>query len=365
MAKFQVRRAVARVESLDAAVAAVSLPVVATVRADGGAWLVLRRHGFLLGLLLAVLAAWVFPQGGARDAWIPPQPTGQVGIALILFMQGLSLPLARVRAGAANWRLHSLVQVFTFGVFPLAGLALDRFVPGLWPDLPGGLRQGLLYLCVLPSTISTAVVFTAVARGNTAAALFNAAFSNLLGVLLTPLLVQGMMHAGAGDGPGGLGAMLGKIAMLTLLPFALGALLRPRVAGRVDAGKAWVARISNFIVLYLVYAAFCESVNAGLWQRLGPAVLWPVIVLSLLLFGVISGLVGLAAALLRLDHGDRVAAWFCAGQKTLAMGVPLAALIFGSRADLPLILLPVMIYHPLQLLVHGVMASRWSRAGGD
>src|SRR5690606_26542871 len=145
-----------------------------------------RGNGFLLGLLLAVAAAFVFPGPGSRGGALQPELLGNAGIALILFLQGLSLAMEKIRAGAANWRLHAIIQAFTFIVFPLVGLLLDRIVPAFWQSQPYAVRQGFLYLCVLPSTISTSVVLTAVARGNTAGALFNAALSNILGVLVTP-----------------------------------------------------------------------------------------------------------------------------------------------------------------------------------
>src|SRR5262245_36339968 len=143
----------------------------------------LRSNGFILALLAAVVLAFLFPKPGSRDGFLRPDVINNFGIALILFLQGLSLALEKVKSGAANWRLHVIVQAFTFVIFPLVGLLMNLVIPKLWPSEPAAIRDGFLYLCVLPSTVSTSVVLTAVAGGNTAAALFNAAFSNILGVV--------------------------------------------------------------------------------------------------------------------------------------------------------------------------------------
>lgn len=321
-----------------------------------------RVHGFLLGLVVAVILAFVFPEPGARGGVLQPELVNNGGIALILFLQGLSLALEKIRAGAGNWRLHGLIQAYTFVIFPLVGLGLNAVTLVAWPGEPEAIRQGFLYLCVLPSTISTSVVLTAVAHGNTAGALFNAALSNILGVMATPLLVQLLMNRTGQSGP--IGPLLLKITLLTLVPFAAGMLLRPRLAAWVDAHKAWVARLSNAVILFIVYAAFCDSVQERIWAVHGLGLTMQVLGVTLGLFGLMSGLVFATCRALRLDRGDMIAAYFCSVKKTLAMGVPLAVLIFGERADLPLILLPVMLYHPVQLFLNGLLASRWARSAG-
>lgn len=321
----------------------------------------IRGNGFLLGLVLAVTTAFVFPGPGSRGGVLQPEITCNAGIAIILFLQGLSLPMEKVRAGAANWRLHTIIQTFTFVIFPLVGLALDHIVPALWQSQPQALRQGFLYLCVLPSTISTSVVFTAVARGNVAGGLFNAALSNILGVIITPLLVHLLMKKTGSTGP--LGPLLAKILLLTLLPFALGMLLRPLLKDRVDRRKPWITRISNAIILFFVYTAFCDSVAENIWGKYGALLTLKTIVVTGLLFAGMSLLTGGACKVLNLNREDAIAAYFCSVKKTLAMGVPLAMLIFGEGGDLSLILLPIMFYHQIQLFANGLMANRWANRG--
>ncbi|HEY1084460.1 MAG TPA: bile acid:sodium symporter family protein [Prosthecobacter sp.] len=318
-----------------------------------------RTHGFLIGLVVAVVLGFVIPGPGSRHGFLKPDISGNAGIALILFFQGLSLALEKIKSGAANWRLHLIIQCFTFLVFPMVGWLMNAAMPLLLPDQPQAVRDGFLYLCVLPSTISTSVVLTAVAGGNTAGALFNAAFSNILGVVVTPVLVHLMMQQ-TGE-TGDFGPLLLKITLLTLLPFGLGMALRPALKPVVEQFKLWMTRISNLVVLFIVYAAFCESVEEQIWSRYGASLTLQISGLVVFLFTFMSALVWLSCKGLRLERGDLIAAYFCSVKKTLAMGVPLAMLIFGERPDLTLILLPVMFYHPLQLFINGLLANRWAR----
>lgn len=323
----------------------------------------IRSNGFLLGLLLAVVFAFLLPAPGARGGVLHAELLNNIGIALILFLQGISLAFEKIRRGAGNWRLHLVIQSFTFLIFPLVGLLFDAVIPWFWPNEPAAVRQGILYLCVLPSTVSTSVVFTAAAGGNTPGALFNAAFSNIIGVILTPILVQILMQKSGTSAP--FAPLLLKIMLLTLVPFAAGMILRNFVKDWVDARKAWVTRISNGVILFIVYTAFCDSVVENVWVRYGLILTAQILFLVALLFTGMSLLVFSANRLLRLSREDAIASYFCSVKKTLAMGVPLAILIFGHNADLTLILLPIMFYHPLQLLVNGILANRWAKSASN
>ena len=317
----------------------------------------IRRNGFILGLILAVVLAFLFPGPGSRTGFLHPELVNNVGIAAILFLQGLSLAFEKLKNGAGNWRLHVIVQSFTFIVFPIVGIFLFITVPLIWPAEPAGIRQGLLYLCVLPSTISTSVVLTAVAQGNVAGALFNAALSNIIGVVLTPLLVHELMTTTGQSAP--LGPLMLKIMLLTLLPFFIGMSLRRFVRKWVEHHKAWIARISNTVIVFIVYSAFCDSFAEKIWQQHGAAMTAKLFLCVSLLFTGMSLLIYWTCRTLRLNRDDQITAYFCSVKKTLAMGVPLAVLIFGSRSHIPLILLPLMFYHPLQIFINGLLANHW------
>ncbi len=319
----------------------------------------IRSNGFILGMFLSVVLAFALPQAGSRQGWLHPEILANVGIALILFIQGLTIPLERIRGGAGNWRLHALIQSFTFVIFPIVGLILQAILSVLWTGEPAAIRGGLLFLCVLPSTVSTSVVLTAVAGGNTAAAVISAALSNIMGVVLTPLLVSFLMHVSGGHGA--LGPLLLQITMLTLLPFAAGAAVRPFCREAVEAHKRWNSRICNAVILLMVYMAFCDSVTGRIWVTYGAGLTLKVLLIVVLLFVAISLLAYASSRLNRLGRADSIAVYFCSVKKTLAMGIPLAVLIFGRSANLGLILLPIMFYHPLQLLANGILANHLAR----
>lgn len=321
----------------------------------------LAANWFLAGLAVAVLLAWLAPGVGSKEGPLNPSVAVKGAIAVIFLLQGLLLDGAALRQGAGRWKLHILVQAFTFLLFPLAGLALDA-VAG--ESLPSGLRLGFLYLLVLPSTVSTAVVFTTQAGGSTPAAVFNATLSSLLGVFATPLWTGWLLdvsgaEAGAAYRPG---AVLMQLILLVLLPLAVGMALRPAVRRWVDPRRKLLGNLNSLLVLVMVYTAFCDSFEGGIWTRTPPPLLLGTLVGVVLLFASATLTAWWAAGRLGLERVEQITALFCAPQKTLASGVPMAKLLFPGNPELGLILLPLLLYHPLQLLVGGVIAARLGRA---
>ncbi len=318
--------------------------------------LFLARNWFVLSLPTVVLLAWVIPGLGAGGGPLHPEVTTRWAVAAIFLAQGLTLPVAALRQGAGHWRLHLPVQAFTFLVFPLLGLALDA---AIGRHLPADLRLGFLFLCVLPSTVSTSVVLTGIAGGNTVGAIFNAALSNVLGVFITPLWVAWLMEKGGGVQP--LGPVLQDLFLLLLLPLGVGQLLRAGLAGWAERRKRALGNACSGLILFLVFAAFCNSVRDGLWQAYPATLLARAVAGVGAVFLLATGLVLLLARLTGLGRADRIAATFCAPQKTIASGIPLAKAIFGAHPGLGLILLPILLYHPLQLLACGLLADRLAR----
>jgi len=316
----------------------------------------LARNWFVLSLPLTVALAFLLPEAGASGGWFQSQVSTKAGVAVIFLLQGLTLPSSALRKGLSQWRLHLLVQTFTFVFFPLLGIALDRL---LGRFLPPDLALGFLYLCVLPSTVSTSVVLTGLAGGNTVGAIFNAVLSNVLGVFITPLWIAWLMQKGGSSQP--LGPVILEIVSLLLVPLGIGQLLRLRLSTGVDRRKKLLGNLASGIILFIVFAAFCNSVKSRLWSQHGPGVTALAAVGVVLIFALAMAAVEFAARALRLDPADRIAASFCAPQKTLASGVPMAKIIFGAHPGLGLILLPLLFYHPLQLLVCGLLADRWGR----
>lgn len=311
---------------------------------------------FLLGIGVAVLLAWLAPGPGAHGGWLHPEITNKVGVALIFFLHGVGLSFAALKAGTLRWPLHLVVQTTTFLLFPLLGLAAwwaagDR--------VNADLRLGFFYLCALPSTVSSSVAMTAAARGNVAAAVFNATLSSVIGIFLTPLWVGLILKTGGQSLP--LGPVILDLVKWLLVPLALGQLARPLLAGFVGRHKAGVHLADRLTILLLVYTSFCDSMLSGVWTRHG----WGVVALTLgasaALFFLVMAVTGRVSDALGFSFEDRITAVFCGSKKTLASGVPMAQLIFGAHPALSLILLPIMIYHAFQLIVCGVIAARWAK----
>jgi solute carrier family 10 (sodium/bile acid cotransporter), member 7 len=311
-----------------------------------------RPDWFLLGLLGAVLLAWLLPEPGARGGSLHPELTNKLGVALIFFLHGLTLAFSALVAGVRKWRLHALVQSTTFLFFPLLGLGL---LSSLGPRLEPDLRTGVFFLCALPSTVSSSIALTAAARGNVAAALFNATLSSLLGVLLTPLWLS--IALGTSEQALPLGPVVAELVRWLVLPLVVGQVLRPWLGGWADRHRARLSVVDRVTILLLVYTSFCDSVQAGVWKS-GLTTLAIVSVLCCLLLVVALVATWFAGKALGFDDSDRIATLFCGSKKSLAAGVPMAALIFGAGPRLALVLLPILVYHSIQLLVGGWIAGR-------
>ena len=315
---------------------------------------------FLCGMLLATILAYFFPHFGARGGAMHAEVVINVGVFLVFFLHGVNLSSEQIRHGLKNWRLHMMVQGFTFVVFPLIWLVCDRLLASHVPAL---LMLGFFYLCALPSTISSSVALTGSANGNVPAAILNASLSSVLGIFITPWLVS--LVVGSGAGGIDLGSTLVDLCAMLLLPLILGQLVRPLLGRFFARYKRYTNIVDKLVILLLVYSAFCGSMVSGLWQQQGQVVIVTAFVGVALLLAVILTLTTRTARGLGFNHADEVAAVFCATKKSLAAGAPMAALIFGNNPGLGLILLPIMIYHPLQLVVCSVMAESYAQRNRD
>ncbi|WP_460148053.1 bile acid:sodium symporter family protein [Pseudomonas sp. S2_A02] len=310
---------------------------------------------FLCGMLIATLLAYVFPIFGATGGRMHAEYVINIGVFLVFFLHGVNLSSEQIRHGLRNWKLHVMVQTFTFTVFPLIWLVSDKL---LGSHIPSLLMLGFLYLCALPSTISSSVALTGSAGGNVPAAILNASLSSVLGIFLTPLLVSFVVGSGAGGID--LGSTLLDLCAMLLLPLVLGQLLRPLLGKLFARHKRYTNIADKLVILLLVYSAFCNSMVSGMWQQQGNSVILTALMGSAILLAIILWMTTRTARALKFSPADEIAAVFCASKKSLAAGAPMAALIFGANPGLGLILLPIMIYHPLQLIVCSVMAEGYA-----
>ncbi len=316
----------------------------------------LKPDWFLIGMIAATAFAWIWPSPGASGGWMHPEILTKAGVALIFFLHGVALSFGAMRAGALNWRLHLLVQTSTYLLFPLIGLALYAL---LGDRVSSELKLGLFFLCALPSTVSSSVAMTAAARGNVAGAVFNATLSSLLGVFLTPLWIAFVLKTSGHTQP--LGPVILDLVRWLVLPLAVGQACHPWLGAMAKRHKAKINLADRGTILLLVYTSFCDSFKQGVWGGHGAGQIWLVGGIALALFAFVMTAMSSSADALKFPREDKIAAIFCGSKKTLASGVPMAKLIFGAHPALGLILLPIMIYHPLQLVVCGLLAQRWGR----
>ncbi|WP_020656404.1 bile acid:sodium symporter family protein [Massilia niastensis] len=281
----------------------------------------------------------------------------KVAIGTLFFLHGAKLSREAIKAGATHWRLHACVLTITFVLFPLLGLAMQplaRLVAT--PDL----YLGILFLCALPSTVQSSIALTAMARGNVPAAICSASASTMIGIFLTPALAGMLMatHASAG---GSLSSVT-SVVMQLLVPFVAGQIARRWIGRWVDRHKAALKFVDQGSILLVVYTAFSASVNQGLWERLPlPALAGLVVMIGILLAAVLM-VSRLAARRLGFSTEDEVTVAFCGSQKSLASGVPIAKVLFTSDM-IGAMVLPLMLYHQMQLMVCAVLAQRYARRG--
>ena len=316
-------------------------------------WSRLRPDNFTLALLATVALATLSPLTGTAADGL--DRFTDLAIAALFFLHGARLPRESIIAGLLHWRLHLTILACTFVLFPLFGLVL-RPLAG-WALTPE-LYIGVLFLCALPSTVQSSIAFTSIAGGNISAAVCAAALSSILGVFLTPLLMT--LLAGAQGAMANPLHAVGAIMLQLLVPFVAGHLLRPWIARRVERQRALLRYTDQGTILLVVYAAFGESVTGGLWSKTpGSALLATALVSVLLLAIAMPGITGRGGGL-GFSRQDEIPIVFCGSKKSLATGVPIAKVLFAG-GSLGAIVLPIMIYHQLQLIVCAVIAQRYAR----
>ncbi len=308
---------------------------------------------FLLLLVAVVALATVLPaRGSAADAL---SVATKVVIALLFLLYGARLSPQQAWHGVRQWKLHLLVLATTFIVFPLLGLAARALVPSVLTD---DLYAGLLFLCLVPSTVQSSIAFTSMARGHVSAAIVSASLSNIVGVLLTPLLVLVLMPIGGAPRVDGSAVL--DIVLQLLAPFAVGQLLRPWLAPLVTRHAVLTKVVDRGSVLLVVYAAFSAGMAEHIWSSVQPWRVAAVAAVSTLLLAIVLAQTWTTGRLARLDRGDAIVLLFCGSKKSLASGLPMALVLFPP-ATVGLIMLPLMLFHQIQLFVCAVIASRLGR----
>lgn len=303
-------------------------------------------------IILAVIIAIIAPARGSF-ADIFGQLTN-VAIALLFFLYGARLSTQEALNGLKHWRLHLTILAFTFVVYPLIGIALRSLTAVISNDM----YLGILFLTLVPSTVQSSVAFTSIAKGNVAGAIVSASASNLVGVIITPLLVMFLMGTGGGvhiDTP-----VFGEIALLLLAPFVLGQLTR-RWVGKVAQSKATKV-VDRGSIAMVVYSAFSKGVVDGIWSSISLWDLAFLVVFAAIFVAFMLWLTRRASQKMGFNRADTIAIEFCGSKKSLATGLPMASVIFASGgASLGLLILPLMIYHQVQLMMCSWLAARYAQ----
>ncbi|MDM0037131.1 bile acid:sodium symporter family protein [Variovorax sp. J22P271] len=312
---------------------------------------------FTLALVATVTLASLWPASGATAHFFERLTT--VAIGLLFFLHGAKLSREAVLGGITHWRLHLLVFGATFVMFPLLGLALK---PVLTPLVTPELYTGVLFLCVLPATVQSAIAFTSMARGNMPAAICSASASTMLGVFITPLLVNLIVvpHGAAGASFDA----IGRILLQLMVPFIAGHLLRPWIGGWVKRRASVLTLVDRGSILLVVYTAFSAAVIEGLWKQVPMSALAGLLVVCAVLLALALLVTTWASRALGFDKADEITIVFCGSKKSLASGIPMAKVLFASHA-VGAIVLPLMLFHQMQLMVCAVLAQRYARRKAD
>jgi solute carrier family 10 (sodium/bile acid cotransporter), member 7 len=307
--------------------------------------------GFMLALLSMILLAWLWPAPGMRDSPVPLSEISTYTVCIVFFFYGLRLSPEKLKAGLVNWRLHVMVHVSTFILFPMIALAIKP----LFGKSEEVLWLAIFFLTSLPSTVSSSVVMVSIAKGNIPAAIFNASISSLIGVFITPIWMGFVMETGTGDFD--LLSVVGKLALQVLLPVFSGIFLNSRWGHFAEANKKYIRYFDQFSILLIVYTSFCESFGEHLFSSLGLKEIVFLGVGMLGLFFAIYFLLTFISRILHFGREDKITAVFCGSKKSLVQGAVMSKVLFpGPQAGI--MLLPIMVYHALQLIAASIIAQR-------
>ncbi|ENW95928.1 bile acid:sodium symporter [Acinetobacter sp. NIPH 1852] len=315
---------------------------------------ILALDRFTLLLVAMVVLATFLPVSGQIASYFNILTT--VAIAILFFLHGAKLSREAVVEGMLHWKMHALVFAFTFLLFPAIGLMAR---PILEPLLGQQLYWGFLFMCFLPSTVQSSIAFTSMAKGNVAGAVCSASFSNIIGMIITPILVSYFILGQSQHGFDPTQSII-QITLLLLVPFILGQILRPYIFPAMLKRPSLVKVFDQGSILMVVYGAFSSAVVAGLWQQVSGLTLLYLILACSVLLTIVMLLALYVPKWLGFNQADQATIFFCSSKKTLASGVPMAQILFIGQ-PLGMIVLPIMIFHQIQLMVCGIIANHWSK----
>lgn len=312
----------------------------------------MKAHGFIIALFVAILLAYLFPTALSD---LPLKQITNIGIGLIFFFYGLKLAPSELKLGFLNYRSHILIQLTTFVAFPLLTLLFIPFFDG---GMQSRLWLAILFLGALPSTVSSAVIMVAIAKGNLPTAIFNASLSGLIGIVATPLWLSiFMMKSGEFE----ILDILLKLFLQVLLPLIIGLLLQPYLGKMARFHSSKLSFFDKSVIVLIVFNSFSNSFTSNLFDTIKALDLLKLFGIVLVLFLLVYTLIGYVCKLMNFSLEDTITAKFCGSQKSLIHGTVMVKIIFGNSASLGLFLLPIMFYHILQLLLISIFAENYRK----
>lgn len=315
--------------------------------------------GFIIAIIFAVIFAHIEPSMGIKKEGVSLGDIANVGVSLIFFFYGIKLSKEKLLSGLKNIKLHALIHIVSFILFPLIALLGMQFVSASPESLRYYILLGIFFLASLPSTVSSSVVMISIAGGNVPAGIFNASISSLLGVFITPLWMSIFVNASAGGH--NLSEVFLKLILQVLLPLFAGILLNKKLSKYAEKYSARLRLFDQSVIILIIYTSFCQAFYEKMFDGFSAKNLALLFMLMIAFFIIVFMLVYLAAKILRLNREDTITALFCGSKKSLMHGSAMSKVIFANPAIAGLVLLPTMVYHAMQLVIVSAIARAISQ----
>ena len=309
-------------------------------------------NAFFFLMIGAIFLAWLYPPVGIAESPFHLPAIAGFGVSVIFFFYGAKLSPESLINGLTKWRLHLVVQLSTFVLFPLTIVAARAMFPVYFSTNIG---LGIFYLAALPSTVSSSVVMVSIARGNIAAAIFNASISSILGIFITPLLMSGILEKSQPDFD--ISHTILLLCLQVLLPVLLGLLLHKRLGHWVTVYKNTLRNFDQLIILLIVYTSFCESFSDNQFKNFSFSEIFKLGILMIAFFLIVFALMNQISLWLGFKRDERITVIFCGSKKSLVQGAVMGKVLFPDQAVLGVVLLPLMLYHALQLMAGSTIAK--------
>ncbi|MFB9056648.1 bile acid:sodium symporter family protein [Mariniflexile ostreae] len=311
---------------------------------------------FILATITTILIAYLYPNWGSKQSAVPLDLIGSIGISLIFFFYGLKLSPDKIKSGLKNWKLHILVQLTTFLIFPLIVIA---FKPLIQTEEAQTLWLSFLFLAALPSTVSSSVVMVSIAKGNIPASIFNASISGLIGIIVTPLWISLFLQHNTTDYH--IESIYMSLIVQILLPVILGMLLQKYWGKLALHYKTQLTVFDKSIILLIIYKSFAQSFEEQIFSSVSIPDLLLLFAMVIVLFYTVYFITGFLSGLLKFNTEDRITAQFCGTKKSLVHGTVFSEILFPSTMSMGIILLPLMIFHALQIFIVSIIAARLAK----